>query len=377
MDSPLWMVDTLMRYLCDTGDFAILREKVPFLRSRKAGSVYDHVKLGLESCYAHRGQKGLCLTGHGDWNDALDGIGRGGRGVSVWLSMALVFFSRELLRLAEHIGDASGTARFRSIISTMTRNINRYAWDGHYYVYGFDDQGRPIGSHRNPEGRIHLNVNTWALLSGVAEAGGHADDVIRSIQALDTPIGHLLLDPPYTALSKHVGRIADMQPGMFENGAVYTHGQSFFIAAMIRMGRGTDAYRALKATMPEATIPDISTAPLHQQTNFAVGRAHPNFGQHLYTNFTGSLAWYRRAIEWMLGVIPDLDGLVISPCIPATWKEYRVVRRWRGGEYHVTVHNPEGIERGVKEVRVDSEAIGGTRIPPMKGRHEVHAVMGQ
>jgi len=375
MDSPLWLVDTLLRYLCDTGDFKILRQTVPFLRSKKAGTVYEHVTLAVRSCYENRGQRGLCLVGHGDWNDALDGIGRGGRGVSVWLSMAVVYFSQELLRLAEHIGDEEGAARLRRYVRVLTRNINEHAWDGHYYVYGFDDKGHAIGTRRNREGRIQLNVNTWALLSGVAKAAGRAGTVIRSIKQLDTPIGHLLVTPPYTAASKHVGRIADILPGMFENGAVYTHGQSFYIAAMLKAGMGTEAYKAIKATLPNGTVPDISTAPLHQQTNFAVGKAHESFGQHLYTNFTGSLAWYRRTIEWMLGVVPDLDALVINPCIPR-WEMYQVVRRWRKGEYHVTVRNPKRLENGVKAIRVDGELIEGNRIKPRKGRHDVDVLMG-
>ena len=375
MDSPVWMVDTLVRYLCDTGDFKILKQKIPFLRSRMRGSVYDHAKRGLESCFRRRDQRGLCLVGHGDWNDALDGIGRGGRGVSVWLSMALVYFGRQVLRLAQFLNDPKGVKQFQKYIRVMTKNINRHAWDGKYYVYGFDDKGHAIGSHRNLEGKIHLNVNTWALMSGVAQAAGRAGMVVRSIEKLDTPIGHLLLDPPYTAKSKHVGRIADVRPGMFENGAVYTHGQSFFLAAMVKMGHGTRAYQAIKATMPNATVPDISTAPLHQQTNFAVGREHEYFGQHLYTNFTGSLAWYRRAIEWMLGVIPDLDALVIDPCVPR-WESFQVNRRWRQGQFHVTFRNPDRLEHGVKQVTVDGKPIRGNRIKPMKGRHDVDVLMG-
>jgi len=145
---------------------------------------------------------------------------------------------------------------------------------------------------------------------------------------------------------------------------------------MLKMRRGGEAYRAIKATLPSTTVPDISTAPLHQQTNFAVGKSHPNFGQHLYTNFTGSLAWYRRCIEWMTGVIPDFDALVIDPCVPAEWDEFRVHRRWRDGEFRVTVRNPDGVEHGVREVRVDGQPLDGVRIPPMDGPHDVDVLMG-
>ena len=375
MDSSVWMVDTLLRYLCDTGDMELLEHEVPFLRSDEEATVYEHALRALRSCYDFRGENGLCLVGHGDWNDALDGIGRGGSGVSVWLSMSFLYFSKEMRRLAEYLDKRDDVEMLGNWIEEMTTVINETAWDGEHYVYGFDDEGRPIGSQENEEGKIHLNSNTWSLLSGVAQAAGREEHVFRAMERLDTQIGHLLLDPPYTEVSRHVGRIADMRPGMFENGAVYTHGQSFFIAAMIKLGRGRDAYQAIKATLPDASIPDITTAPLHQQTNFAVGKAHPHFGQHLYTNFTGSLAWHRRTIEWMVGVIPDLDALVIDPTCPG-WEEWEVRRKWRGGEYHVTFRNPNRVERGIKEVKVDGEPIDGVRIEPMQGVHKVEVLMG-
>lgn len=45
--------------------------------------------------------------------------------------------------------------------------------------------------------------------------------------------------------------------------------------------------------------------------------------------------------------------------------------KFRGGEYHIVVKNPEGREKGVKQITVDGKAIAGTIIPCLEGKHEV------
>ncbi|GAI71388.1 unnamed protein product, partial [marine sediment metagenome] len=42
----------------------------------------------------------------------------------------------------------------------------------------------------------------------------------------------------------------------------------------------------------------------------------------------------------ILGIKPDYEGLLIDPCVPSDWKEYSVVRFYRGVKYHITVQNP-------------------------------------
>ena len=82
-------------------------------------------------------------------------------------------------------------------------------------------------------------------------------------------------------------------------------------------------------------VQDISTGPRQQQSNFTVGPDHPNAGMQLFSNFTGSITWYRRVIERMLGVWADFDALVIRPCPPSDWKEYEIRKHWRRRRIHV------------------------------------------
>jgi len=338
-DSPAWIPDLLATYLKQTGDFAFLDETVPYLDPHTlqpsvtdAGTVYDHACRAVRSLAGHTGFHGLCSIGYGDWNDAISAIG-GEKGVSVWLSCACVFAAQQMAGLAAHLGRTDHAAEFAGIADTMTRRINDHAWDGAWYIYAINGEGVPIGSHDNLEGRIHLNVNTWALLTGIAAAAGREEQVWEAIEQLATPIGHLLLKPSYTRPSRPlVGRIADILPGMFENGSIYTHGESFYLYALVCAGH-TDRWLAeLPRSLTPTLVPDIATTPPHQQSNFSVGPDHPAFGTQLFSNFTGSLAWYRRGIERVVGLVPEFGGLCIDPRPPSAWESYSVRRRLRGAE---------------------------------------------
>jgi len=336
-DSPSWIPDTLIRYVKETGDVAFLDEQVPFLdpatntiSETESATVYEHAAAGLRSLYENTGYHGLCRIGYGDWNDALSRIG-GEKGVSVWLSCACVYQSRLMAELAEFLGRDEDAAGFRRVAEELTERINAHAWDGKWYIYALNADGKPIGSAKAAEGRIHLNVNTWAVMSGVAAAAGREQQVWESVETLARPIGHLLLDPPYShASAPEVGRIADILPGQFENGSMYTHGESFYLYALVLSGRSDKWLEEMPKTLPSRLVPDIATGPPHQQSNFAVGPAHPSYGMNLFSNFTGSLAWYRRTIEAVVGVLADFTGLRIDPRPPKAWDACRVVKRFRG-----------------------------------------------
>jgi cellobiose phosphorylase len=280
--------------------------------------------------------------------------------------MALVFASGRMLRLARYLDDRPTIRLLERIVRTVTRAVNENAWDRDHYVFGFNDEGLAVGSNGSEEGRVHATVNAWALFTGVAAAAGRETQVLRAMKRLWTPVGMASLDIPYTQRSREVaGRIADITPGQFENGAVYTHGHSFFLYGLTETGRGDEAYAEMKLSLPGNTFPDIATGPPHQQSNFAVGPSHPNFGTNLYTNFTGSTAWYLKTIDRMVGVLADFDGLRIAPAAPAAWKEYRLRKQFRGVDYHFTFRHTSG------KSRVHSVTVNGKALAPVKGEYKI------
>jgi cellobiose phosphorylase len=373
-DSPVWIADTLVSYLEETGDFALLDRQVGFYDlathrqdNRETRSVYEHALIALEGLFDNRGQHGLCLIGHGDWNDALDGLSKRGQGVSTWLSIALIYASSRLLTLARYLGDHRAAAQLETIVSTMTQAVNDACWDGDHYVFGFNDDGAMIGTESSEEGKIHATVNAWSLFTGVARVAGREEQVLRALRRLWSPVGTVLTTPPYTQQSRDIaGRIADIMPGQFENGAMYTHGHSFFLYGLVMTGRADQAYEEMKLSLPGNTFPDIASGPPHQQSNFAVGPSHPNFGTNLYSNFSGSTAWYLKTLDRMIGVLADLDGLRIAPAAPVAWKEYQLRKRFRGADLHFSFRHRGGKSR-ISSVHVDGRSLaavdGAYRIP--------------
>jgi len=372
-DSSVWIADTLVSYLEETGDFSILDQKVgcyDLAAHRQDNShpktIYQHALIALEGLFRARGRHGLCLIGHGDWNDAMDGLSRRGKGMSVWLSIALVYASTRMLKLARHLGDQRTVNLLERIVATMTKAVNRAAWDGDHYLFGFNDDGVKLGANDSEEGMMHATVNTWALFTGVAAAAGREEQLLQAFRRLWTPVGVAANDLPYTHKSRHLaGRIADITPGQFENGAIYTHGHSFYLYGLVSTGRRDQAYSELQLSLPGNTFPDISTGPPHQQSNFAVGPSHPDFGTNLYSNFSGSTAWYLKTIDQMIGVLPDFDGLRICPAAPRAWKEYRLRKQFRGIEYHFRFQHKSGRSR-VKSVTVD-----GKPLAPVNGEYKI------
>ncbi|NBB72597.1 MAG: glycosyl transferase family 36, partial [Bacteroidetes bacterium] len=79
---------------------------------------------------------------------------------------------------------------------------------------------------------------------------------------------------------------------------------------------------------------------------------------------SGSAVWnYVAMASAILGIRPDYDGLRIDPCIPADWPGFKATRRFRGATYHITVENPDGRQKGVREIEIDGETRPGDRIP--------------
>jgi cellobiose phosphorylase len=94
------------------------------------------------------------------------------------------------------------------------------------------------------------------------------------------------------------------------------------------------------------------------------GRDAPTPGEAKNAWLTGTAAWsFVAASQHILGVRPTPDGLVIDPCIPHTWKGFRVQRKYRGKTYNIEVTNPHGVCRGVRRMTVNGAEVAGNLIP--------------
>ena len=316
-----------------------------------------------------------------DWNDAFDRTGIGGKGESVWLGMGLCVGLKLLEELAEFIGDVPTVRECRERYDAMKILINQYAWAGDRYVYAFNDKGEPIGSPVNREGSCQLNSQTWAVMAGIPDAEQLKKVLHHVDHTLRTPFGPALFTPPYTEYNADIGRITAFAPGTKENAAVFIHGGAFKIMMDYELGRAAEAYATMRELLPNAGEKDIEvyrTEP-YVFPEYVIGPGNPRYGEGAFTWLTGSADWFLVALtERMLGARPGFKGLTVSPCIPASWKRARIVRRFRGTRYDIRISNPAGVSSGVKEIKVDGQKIEGRMLPAFQdhGVHLVEVLMG-
>jgi cellobiose phosphorylase len=102
--------------------------------------------------------------------------------------------------------------------------------------------------------------------------------------------------------------------------------------------------------------------------------AKPGEGKNSWLTGTAAWNWY-TITQYILGIKPTYHGLEIDPCLPETMKEYTVKRIIRDAEYHITVKNPDGNQKGVKQILVDGKPIEGNIINSTPGVHTVEVTM--
>jgi cellobiose phosphorylase len=102
------------------------------------------------------------------------------------------------------------------------------------------------------------------------------------------------------------------------------------------------------------------------------GKDAKNFGEAKNSWLTGTAAWtFLDVSQFILGIRPDYDGLLIDPCIPSTLDGFESKRDFRGNTYYISVKNPNHVEKGVVSVKVDGKETGSNLIPLPDGTGDV------
>jgi cellobiose phosphorylase len=380
-DDPLWMVLSATAYLKETGDFNFLSKKIPFVQSRKKDSVYGHLKRAVSYVFKNKGPHGLPLAGFADWNDCLNLGGPKKQGESVMVAQQLCFSAREMAKLAEICGFQKDEKFFKRIFEEVSKAINKVAWDGKWYLRAFNDDKKPVGSSSCKEGRIFLNTQSWAIISGVADKNRATKCMDMVKKYLDTKYGLMLLDPPYTKYDPKIGVMGTFPPGLKENAGIFSHANPWAVIAETIIGRGERAFEYYTKISPPVKnkIADIHKTEGYVYAQFITAKHHPNFGEAKNSWLTGSAAWNLvAATNYILGIRADYKGLLIEPCIPKKWNGFTVKRSFRGSNYLIKVTNPKHVSRGVKEVFVDGKRMKSNTLPIFKDgkTHHVKVIMG-
>jgi cellobiose phosphorylase len=423
-DDPLWMAIALAYYVRETGDFGLLAEKVPYrdlnevpvkkrsgvlycangfndsvvphwneipsyVADRKKGTVLEHLFVGMDKVWKCRSKRDIPLMLGGDWNDDLNGCGVKGRGESMMVAEQLAVAINSVVEMHGHAPAKSIIKKFgkkidayKKTLETLRKALNRSCWDGAWYQRFTRDDGRAQGSQKNKEGSIFINAQSWAVIGRLAEGARAARCLDSVLEKLDTACGPLLCGPHYTRADATIGGATREAAGKKENASVFNHPVTWFIQANTILGRGNVAYGQYYKTLPEVLGEDQDRFVVEPYVypEYTTGPVHPEFGRAGHSWLTGTAPWmFFCGVEFILGVTPWYDGLIINPCIPAGWKEYSVVRNFRGATYRICVKNPGAVEHGVRSVTVDGKSVSGKKIAVFSdGReHVVEVVMGR
>ncbi len=355
-DSALWLVFTLISYLKETGDFGFLSDDINFYDEGSA-SVLEHIERALNFLEKNKGAHQLILIKFGDWNDSLTAVGKEGRGESVWLSMAYAEALLQMIEMFLYLNDARSKT-YRTRYENIKMAVNESAWDGEWYVRCFDDNGRAVGSRENREGKIFLNTQSWAMISGIADESRTQELIDSSNKMLKTDIGYLLLAPTFTQPDPYIGRISCMEPGICENGTVYSHVNVWMILGLLRAGRPDEAYQAFKRITPgyfsgKQNDPKENMPP-YVYANGSFGPDHKNNRLQMeFTWITGSVSWFYNVLtREMIGVDPGFDHLLLHPKLPREWNEVRVDRSFRGKSFRIDIQRT-----GVSKVQIELNGL--------------------
>ena len=369
-DHPAWLVITLKAYLDETGDSAILDEPVTWCDSGEAAPLFEHVSRAVAYLFGQVDARGLPFIEQGDWNDPMNMVGYKGKGVSGWLAEAMSYAMTLWAEICDSAGKADAAAEMRQKAEALNTIINDHLWDGAWYGRGITDDGVIFGVSADKEGRIFLNAQSWALLSGAADTQKRASLLDEIEKQLDTPYGTAMLAPAYTGMREDVGRVTQKWPGSAENGSVYNHAAVFYAAALYHCREADRAYSVLERML---TKPDDDDMRTRGQIPVYI----PNYYRGAWYQFprtagrssnlfnTGTVAWYYRlVIEQMCGIRGDGSGAVIDPQFPSSWDRCSVTRVIRGADIHLVYKRTgSGTDR---RFEIDGVAVPDGRIDKLE-----------
>lgn len=375
-DDALWLIASIVEYIKETGEVEFLDEVITYA-DHGSGTVYEHMTKILDFSYEQIGQSGICKGLRADWNDCLNLGGGESALVSFLHYWAIGYF----LEAAQYVNNKEDIDKYTKMANAVKEACDRELWDKEWFIRGITKNGRKIGTMEDEEGKIHLESNAWAVLSGAA-------DPVKGKMAMDgvdkylyTPYGIMLNAPAYTKPDDDIGFVTRVYPGVKENGAVFSHPNPWAWAAECVLGRGDRAMKFYDALCPYYQNDNIEVreAEPYSYCQFIMGKDHSTYGRARHPFMTGTGGWaYFSATHYMLGLKPEFDGLRLDPCVPSEWTDFKVQREFRGATYQIHFTNPNGVMKGIKEITVNGSHIEGNILPvmPVGTVNHVEAMLG-
>jgi len=394
-DDPLWLIAGVSAYIKETGDFGILEESVPFDNDEsKAQPLMEHLRRSFNFTRTNLGPHGLPLIGRADWNDCLNlncfsktpgesfqtcSNFESGKAESVFIAGMFVRYGKEYAELCKRTGNQEEADLVLAAVDKMYDAVLENGWDGEWFLRAYDAFSEKIGSKECEDGQIFIEPQGFCVLAGIGVKEGLAEKALNSVkERLDTKYGVMLLQPAYKDYHLNLGEVSSYPPGYKENAGIFCHNNPWVSIAETVIGRGDRAFEIYKKTCP-AYVEDISeihrTEP-YVYSQMVAGADAPRHGEAKNSWLTGTAAWtFVNVSQYIIGIRPEFDGLVVDPCIPSDMPGFKATRIFRDATYNITVENPNGAQKGVAKLVVDGQEMSGNIIPFVDGKKEYNVTI--
>ena len=400
-DDMLWLVFVVRRYIEVTGDAGILDEKVNYLegrllnpdeesyydrplRSEESGSVYEHCLRALKKAGVY-GEHGLPLMGSGDWNDGMNLVAHEGKGESVWLAFFLYCVFDSAVKMAEMKNDTVSAGAIKKEAEILKQNVEKYGWDGEWYLRAFYDNGKPLGSKAGTECKIDSIAQSWSVISGASDPK-RARSAMESVDSFLVDRKNKIINiftPPFDVSEDEPGYIKGYVPGIRENGGQYTHAAIWVIIAFAIMGEKDKAWELLDMINPINHTKNKAGVSKYKSEPYVIAAdVYSNInrpGQGGWTWYTGSAGWmYRLIMEQLLGIKIQGNKIQLDPsCLKAGWKSLKISYNYKGSGYNFEI-NITGPERRIMSCMVDKIPCENSVVDLLddKKEHLVEIIVG-
>jgi cellobiose phosphorylase len=354
--------------------------------------MFEHLKRSFYHVVNNLGPHKLPLIGRADWNDCLnlncfsadpsDSFQTcenqdGKVAESVLIAGMFIYIGRDFVELCKRTGKEDEANEAGKQIDIMSKVVMEHGWDGEWYLRAYDHFSRKIGSKECPEGKIFIESNGFCAMAKVGQEGGYPQRALASVKEhLATRYGIVLLQPAYSKYRLELGEISSYPPGYKENASVFCHNNPWVIIAEAIQGNGDLAFDYFARITPAflENESEIHRSEPYCYAQTVAGKDAVRFGEAKNSWLTGTASWcYHASSNWILGIRPDYDGLVIDPCIPKTWDGFEVMRFFRGATYKISVRNPKHVNKGVTRMVIDGKTLA-SNVAPFLGDGKIHQV---